>query len=156
LIVLDTNVLLRYARTTDPSFATVDAAINALHAAGELLCVVPQNVYEFWAAATRPTTANGLGLSVTECQTEVARLKRLFYLLPDQPTLFAEWEALVTAHDCQDRVSFDARLVAAMRTHGITRLLTFNGPDFGRFLGVAVLDPVFVLASISPPPSTTP
>jgi hypothetical protein len=27
LIVLDTNILLRYARAADPAFATVDAAI---------------------------------------------------------------------------------------------------------------------------------
>jgi len=49
LILLDTNILLRYASTTDPAFATVDTAINSLHARSEVLCVVPQNVYEFWA-----------------------------------------------------------------------------------------------------------
>jgi predicted nucleic acid-binding protein len=68
LILLDTNILLRYARTADPAFATVDTAINGLHASGEVLCVVPQNLYEFWAIATRPTASNRLGLSVPECQ----------------------------------------------------------------------------------------
>jgi predicted nucleic acid-binding protein len=103
LILLDTNILLRYARAADPDFATVDAAINALHAGGESLCIVPENVYEFWATATRPITSNGLGLSVAECQVQVARMKRLFRLLPDLPTLFAEWEALVGAHACHGR-----------------------------------------------------
>ena len=156
MILLDTNILLRYASTADPAFAIVDAALNTLHANGEVFCVVPQNVYEFWAAATRPTAANGLGLSVPECQTEVARIKRLFHLLPDQPTLFAEWEALVAAHVCQGRTSFDARLVAAMRTHGITHLLTLNVADFARFPGITVLDPAAIVASSPPPPSTTP
>jgi predicted nucleic acid-binding protein len=78
LILLDTNILLRYARTADPDFATVDTAVNTLHANGEVLCVVPQNVYEFWAVATRPTAANGLGFSAPECQVQVARIKRLF------------------------------------------------------------------------------
>jgi predicted nucleic acid-binding protein len=156
LILLDTNILLRYARTTDPDFATVDTAVNTLHANGEVLCVVPQNVYEFWAVATRPVAANGLGLSVPECQVEVARIKRLFVLLPDLPRLFAEWEALVGTHACHGRVSYDARLVAAMRTYGMTRLLTFNGPHFARFPGLTILDPSSLAAPASPPPSTTP
>jgi hypothetical protein len=45
LILLDTNILLRYARVADPAFATVDTAINTLHTSGETLCIVPQNVY---------------------------------------------------------------------------------------------------------------
>lgn len=110
MILLDTNILLRYAIAADPAFATVDAAINGLNAGGEVLCVVPQNVYEFWATATRPVAANGLGLSISECQAEVARIKRLFRLVPDLQTLFAEWEALVVAHACHGRVSYDAKL----------------------------------------------
>ena len=150
MILLDTNILLRYAKATDPTFATVDTAINALHATGEVLCVVPQNIYEFWAAATRPTAANGLGLTVPECQVEVARLKRLFRFLLDVPALFAEWEALVAAHDCKGRVSYDARLVAAMRSHGITRLLTRNTADFARFPGLTILDPAIFAAPAAP------
>ncbi len=154
MILLDTNILLRYASTTDPAFATVDTAINSLHASGEVLCEVPQNVYEFWATATRPTASNGLGLSIHECQVQVARVKRLFRFLPDLPTLFTEWEALVGAHSCHGRVSYDARLVAAMRTHGITQLLTFNGPDFARFPGLTILDPATLAAPAAPPMAT--
>jgi hypothetical protein len=90
LILLDTNILLRYARAADPAFGTVDKAINGLRTSGELLCVVPQNLYEFWATATRPISSNGLGLSVAECQVQLARTKRLFHFLPDLPTLFDE------------------------------------------------------------------
>jgi predicted nucleic acid-binding protein len=146
VILVDTNFLLRHTRTADPFYATVDAAVVALQARGEVLCVVPQVVYEFWAAATRPQSANGLGLSIPECQTRIARVKLLCHLLPDQPTLFVEWEGLVGAYACHGRVSYDARLVAAMRTHGLTRLLTFNGADFARFPGVTVLDPAAVAA----------
>jgi predicted nucleic acid-binding protein len=156
LILLDTNILLRYACAADPAFATVDAAITTLHARGEVLCVVPQNIYEFWAAATRPTAANGLGLTIPECQAQVARIKRLFRLLADLPMLLAEWEALVGAHSCSGRASFDARLVAAMQTHGVTRILTLNGADFARFPGIVVLDPATFAVSAGPPPSTTP
>ena len=100
MILLDTNILLRYARTTDPAFATVDTAINALHASGETLSrhmvhTTERLLCRFWATATRPIASNGLGLSVPECQIQIARLKRLFHFLPDLPTLFAEWEVLV-------------------------------------------------------------
>ena len=156
MILLDTNILLRYASSADPAFATVDVSINILHASGEVLCVVPQGVYEFWAAATRPIAANGLGLSVPECQVQVARIARLFRFLPDLPTLYSEWEALVGTHACQGRVSFDARLVAAMRTYGVTRLLTFNVADFVRFPGLTILDPVVIAATAITPPSTAP
>jgi predicted nucleic acid-binding protein len=151
LILLDTNILLRYASTTDPAFATVDTAINSLHASGEVLCVVPQNIYEYWATATRPTASNGLGLSIHECQVQVGRVKRLFRFLPDLPTLFAEWEALVGSNTCHGRVSCDARLVAAMRTHRITQLLTFNGADFARFPGLTILDPATLAAPAATP-----
>src|SRR3954466_7369492 len=127
MILLDTNILVHYASATSPAFSTVDKAITTLRSSGEQLCVVPQNIYEFWAVATRPIASNGLGLSIPECQVQVARIRRLFLFIPDQPTLFAEWETLVGTHSCSGRVSYDARIVAAMRTHGLTQILTTNG-----------------------------
>jgi predicted nucleic acid-binding protein len=53
-------------------------------------------------------------------------------------------------------VSFDARLVAAMRTYSVTRLLTFNGPDFTRFPGLTILDPAAFAAPANPLPSNSP
>lgn len=141
MILLDTNLLLRYATAIDPSYRIVDAAITALTARGRVLHTVPQNLYEFWVVATRPIPVNGLGLSPDECVTAMTRIRRLFPLLPDQPTLLAEWESLVATHQCRGKLAHDARLVAAMRTHGMTELLTFNGADFRRFPGVTVLDP---------------
>ena len=43
----------------------------------------------------------------------------------------------------------DARMVAAMRVHGIANLLTLNAKDFRRFSGITVLSPDEVLASFS-------
>ena len=159
-VLLDTNVLLRYTKPTDPAHHTVIAAIAALQAAGEDLGVVPQNLYEFWVVATRPLANNGHGLTVPECQRLTAGIKAAFLFLPDRPTLFDEWEALVAAYHCHGKVAHDARLVAAMRTHGITHLLTFNVGDFARYPGITVLDPAAVpgrpAATPSPPPGPAP
>jgi hypothetical protein len=89
-------------------------------------------------------------MTVPECEAHVARAKRLFRLLPDLPALLAEWEALVGTYQCHARVSFDARLATAMRTHGISRLLALNGADFARFPGITVLDPRAVAAPRRP------
>ena len=47
-------------------------------------------------------------------------------------------------------------LVAAMKTHGVNRILTFNVADFARFTGITVIDPVTVPAvpGTVPPPDT--
>lgn len=141
MILLDTNILVRYAKPIDPLFPVVESAINLLLSRDEDLCLVAQNFYEFWTTATRPVRANGLDLSILECQTQIDGFKQVFRILPDHPTLFEEWESLVGKYACHGRVSFDARLVAAMRTLGITTILTLNVSDFVRFPNITVLDP---------------
>jgi len=141
MILLDTNILLRHASAADPLYAIADAAISVLKGRRQKLTIVPQNLYEFWSAATRPANVNGLGFSVAECITAVGRIKKLFHLKPDQPTLFAEWESLVMTYQCQGKTAHDARLVAAMRTHGLSSILTFNFVDFQRYPGLTIIDP---------------
>jgi predicted nucleic acid-binding protein len=154
VILLDTNVVLRHARRTDPAHTLVNAVVRHLLAGGQLLCVVPQNIYEFWVVATRPVANNGLGLSVAECDADIADILATFQFLPDSAAVYTEWLALVRAHGCQGKVAHDARFVAAMRTHGVTSLLTFNVADFARYPGLTLLDPNAVTASI--PPASTP
>jgi predicted nucleic acid-binding protein len=140
MTLLDTNMLLRSAKTDDPLCETADKAILSRRSIDDVLCIVPQNLYEFWATATRPVEANGLGMSITEAQTEVARLKKIFQVLKDSEELLPEWETLVIDYSCRGRVSFDARLVAAMKIYQIPNILTFNVQDFRRFPGINVLD----------------
>jgi predicted nucleic acid-binding protein len=90
VILLDTNILLRYVSRTDPSHRLVRSIVRGLLSSGDILCVVPQNIYEFWAVATRPLSVNGLGLSVAETDTEFADIVATFRFLPDLPGLFAE------------------------------------------------------------------
>jgi predicted nucleic acid-binding protein len=152
--LVDTNVLLRLANTADPTYPVAVTAVYALKAQGDDLRIVPQNLYEFWAVATRPTAQNGLGLSTADCGLEIAKLEAAFPLLSDLPTIVAEWKALVLAHDCKGKVAHDARLVAAMKAHGIPRILTFNGKDFHRYPGITVVDPAAVPSTPLTPPIT--
>jgi len=102
---------------------------------------VPQNIIEFWAVATRPAISNGLGLTIAETKIEIAKFKRLFTFYDDETGIFTEWENLVTNYPTSGKNVHDARLVAAMITHKITHLLTFNTKDFKRYSGITVVDP---------------
>ena len=145
MILLDTNLLIRMTRSQDPQAGVARAAVGALLGRGERLIVVPQNLYEFCAVATRPPGAppagrNGLGMTPVQAGQWLRFFRRRFTLLPDRADLSDLWQSLVEAHGVTGFRAHDVRLVAAMQSYGITRLLTFNAADF-RGLPVTVLDP---------------
>ena len=61
-VLLDTNILTRYAQPAPPHHAAAAGETAALRLRGESLVVVPQVLYEFWAVCTRPLAQNGLGM----------------------------------------------------------------------------------------------
>lgn len=148
MILLDTNILLRFAKPIDPAHAVVRAVLHHYLSYGEILCIVPQNIYEFWAVASRPIANNGLGLSIAECETEVNDIVSIFRFVPDSAMVYAEWYTLVRNHGCQGKVSHDARLIAAMKAAGIDTILTFNTGDFVRYAGINVVDPITIAATL--------
>ncbi|MCI0490746.1 MAG: type II toxin-antitoxin system VapC family toxin [Blastocatellia bacterium] len=144
--LIDTNVLLRLIQKSHPMHKDAADSIRNLMAAGEELCIVPQNLIEFWAVATRPANYNGLGLTIDEAEQELSKLKSIFILRLDIPIIFSEWEKLVKHHKVAGRQAHDARLVAAMLAHGISHLLTFNTDDFKRFAAITAVNPHDVMA----------
>ena len=142
LVLVDTNVLLR---AVDPAHAQHGLAAKHLRAcrqAGDELCVIPQVHYEFWVVATRPLAQNGLGMSAAEADAELRRLAPpLFRLLRDERAIYDLWRELVASRQILGKRAHDARLVAAMQRHGVTRFMTFNGADFQRYSEIEVLDP---------------
>ena len=146
-VVPDTNVLMRSIEHGHPRPRVAEAAVAALLARGDELCLVPQNLYEFWSVSTRPIAQNGLGLAPARVASELTRLNSLFTLLPETPTVLAEWERLVVAHSVLGKNAHDAHLAAAVIVHGVGHVLTFNIRHFQRYPGIAVLDP----AAVAPP-----
>ena len=139
--LVDTNILLRSAQPSHPMHAAATRAVGALLAQGEILSVIPQNIIEYWAVATRPVKANGLGLSVDETAAEVKRLQIIFRILPDTAEIFSEWRRLVSTHEVKGKEVHDARIVAAMLAHRVTHLLTFNTADFKRYPEITAINP---------------
>jgi predicted nucleic acid-binding protein len=131
--LLDTNILLRYADKNSSYRALVAQALATLAADGAELYLAPQNLYEFWNVATRPVSVNGLGFSVQETATLLIYFKNAFTLLPETTGVFDEWERLAQTHRVVGKQAHDCRLVAFMRVHHLSHLLTFNAGDFRRF-----------------------
>jgi predicted nucleic acid-binding protein len=143
MILLDTNLLGRITDSADHQCAAARRAIQVLPARGEPLAIVPQNLYEFWAIATRARTVNGLGMGINQASQWLDYFQRRFVLLPDHNDLVPRWRNLVRTLAITSFRAHDARLVAAMQCYGMTQLLTFNGQDF-KSLPVSVIDPASV------------
>jgi predicted nucleic acid-binding protein len=141
LRLVDTSVLLRGANRQDVDSRLARKAVHRLRYYGESLCIVPQNLYEFWAVSTRPLGRNGLALKPEYAVRVLQRVEKKFLLLPDPDELYEEWKRLVSTHRVSGKPSHDARLVAAMNLHGIRALLTFNVQDFTRYPNLSVLHP---------------
>jgi predicted nucleic acid-binding protein len=139
--LVDTNVLLRLLQRSDPHHQAIHTALRTLQQRGEQLCFTPQNLVEFWCVCTRPTTVNGFGLTVAETDRRARVIEHLLTLLPDSPAMHVEWRRLVMAHAVSGVPVYDARLVAAMRVHGVTNLLTLNIDDFTRYPGITAVHP---------------
>ncbi len=85
--LVDTNILLRSIDPSHPMNAIAVQALTALRGQGEQLCIVPQNLVEFWSVYTRPLERNGLGRTPAEANVELAQLKTFFPLLLDVPVI---------------------------------------------------------------------
>lgn len=146
IYLVDTNVLLRILRRTDPNYPVVRVAVHALWADGHQLQATMQNFVEFWNASTRPMNRNGLGLTPMEADRLLRRVERLFPLLPDLPVVYSEWRRLVMTYSVSGVQAHDARLVATMISQGATHILTFNTKDFARYgpEGIVAVDPAAV------------
>ncbi len=139
--LVDTNFLLRLAQNTSPFQQYAANAYSSLRSQHEILMIVPQNLVEFWAVATRPVDVNGLGLSIELASQELSQIKQLFTLQLDTPEIYTIWEQLVVKYQVKGKQVHDTRLVAAMIADQISHLLTFNTADFKRFTEITVIDP---------------
>jgi predicted nucleic acid-binding protein len=137
----DTNILVRLVKRHDPEFALVRGALRALLVQSARLCDTPQIMAEFWHVATRPPERNGYGLTLLEADRRARRIEHAFTLWPDGEAVYREWRCLVVAHAVSGVQVYDARLVAVMKVHDVTHLLTLNDRDFALYAGITVVHP---------------
>src|SRR5262249_27504778 len=146
--LLDTNVLLRLANSSDVLHATALGAVGELDRRGESLHVTSQKLIAFPSGATRRPAPKGVWVGSVDVEVETAAYESLFPLLGETRDIYPTWKALVIALGVIGKQVFDARLVAVCHVHSITHLLTFNTAHFTRFStfgpGLIVVDPATV------------
>lgn len=140
----DTNIILRLVQPAHPMHAVALNAVTKLLSDGHNLCLIPQNLIEFWNVTTRPADKNGLGRTPAQTEKDLKSLESNFTVLPESPAIYPEWRRLVVEHSVIGKQVHDTRLVAAMNVHQIDSLLTFNIGDFTRFRTISIIDPAAV------------
>lgn len=140
-VLADTNILLRRIHRSHPQHQKTRDAITRIVARGDVLCVTSQNLIECWTVCTRPTESNGLGLAPALAARVLSRIESAAVRLADNDEVYAAWRKLVASHGVSGKKSHDARLVAAMKVHGVKQILTFNVEDFQRFEEIQAVHP---------------
>ncbi|MDE0086069.1 MAG: type II toxin-antitoxin system VapC family toxin [Candidatus Poribacteria bacterium] len=146
IYLVDTNVLLRFSRHSDPNYQIAQDAVNKLKIADHQLQTTLQNFAEFWNVSTRPANQNGFGRMLSETELFLQELELLFPLLLDSPEVYPQWRRLVVKYNVSGVQVHDARLVATMIAHDVTHILTFNVTDFERYASerIVAIDPAAV------------
>lgn len=130
---VDTNILLA---ATDESRSLHGQSMALLEKglSGELsLFVSGQVLREYLIAGTRPTEANGLGLSPGEALANITEFNRCAMVLDETRAVASELQKLVGKHQLSGKRIHDANIVAVMLVNGLKTLATDNAEDFARF-----------------------
>src|SRR5258708_10672616 len=108
--LVDTNILLRMTRRSDPQHQLVDTALVRLAGQGTIFHYTHQNIAELWNAMTRPIVRNGFGLTVADAEREVRAIEAGMSFLPDIAAVYREWLLVFLHHGVLCLQRHDPRL----------------------------------------------
>lgn len=140
-ILVDTNILVRINERGHPLQVLCSQVLTHLLKEGHELLGCAQAMIEFWAVATRPLAANGLGLTSAETEAALVKFEKLLVFLPEPADVGARWRSLANKHSIVGKQAHDTRLVAWMQAHSISSILTLNTKHFTRFSEVTCISP---------------
>ncbi|MGC8785743.1 MAG: type II toxin-antitoxin system VapC family toxin, partial [Armatimonadota bacterium] len=124
-VFIDSSVLVRLKDPSVPLRHLAERAIEHLDAQGFHLLLSAQVLMEYWAVATRPSTARGgLGLTAEEAVSDVEAYRTWFATVREDERFFSIWWRIVQDYRVLGRQVWDARIAAIMQLHGIKHLLT--------------------------------
>jgi predicted nucleic acid-binding protein len=139
--LFDTNILLRLSDRISANYALARDATYILIDQGHKCCLTSQIIIEFWVVATRPTGVNGLGWTPERTKNQINQFLNRFTVLEETPEIFTLWFQLVSDYNIKGKRTHDIRLLAVMKAHSITHLLTFNPDDFVPLPNIIILQP---------------
>ena len=137
-LLVDTNVLLEATDEKRPHHQDARDLIESYRG----LVFPAQVIREYLVVATRPTTANGLGLSLDHTLANVAEFRRVIRLLGESRPLLPTLLRLLAEVSCRGVQIHDAHIVASAMVHRVETIVTLNVDDFARFSpGVTAVTP---------------
>jgi len=139
--LIDTNILLRLVQIADSQHLEAKNAVDKLLAQNFTLYILLQNVSEFWNVCTRPLDKNGFGFSIAQADAELSKIESVFDLLSNTEEVYRNWRELIVSHSVSGVKVHDAKIAAAMKTHNVQNLLTFNAKDFKRYTFIKAVEP---------------
>lgn len=145
--LLDTNILLRVCDTSSSLHNLVINAIVEILQLGDKCVITAQVLIEFWVVATRPRDVNGLGWTPQETTEKINQLITQFILIEETKDIFINWFQLVINYKIKGKRTHDIRLLAVMKSHHITHLLTLNPRDFVQLPGIIIVQPQDIIAT---------
>ena len=147
-VLIDTNVLLE--ATDERRRHHADAV--ALLESGAAFTVSAQVIREYLAVATRPVTANGLGLPMADALANVREFRRDIRLLPEERPVLPSFLDLLARIPCSGKRVHDAHIVATAIAHRVRTIVSLNPDDLSCFTpNVAVITPSQALGHRGPP-----
>ena len=145
IYLVDTNVLLRWSDSGASEHERCRDALSTIEEQGATAFVCAQTLIEYYAVATRPMESNGLGFTVAVAHENLLDILRVLDCLSEPANIAEKWLDLVTTNRVIGKQAHDARLVALMLAHDVTRLLTLNPSDFTRYQAITPVTPDEIL-----------
>jgi len=129
-VFVDTNILLTATDSRREGHRNaIDLFRNAMQKEFTL-CLSGQVLREYLVVATRPVSANGLGLGIPEVAENVEKFRSVTVFLAEHLTVHRELLKVFRGKRVTGAKIHDLNIVATMRVGGVKHLLTSNPGDF--------------------------
>jgi predicted nucleic acid-binding protein len=129
-LLVDTNILLEATDEKRPYHREARELIESHRG----LVLSAQVIREYLVVATRPATANGLGLPLSDGLANVREFRRAIRLLPESGPLLPTLLRLLAAVSCTGTRIHDAHIVASAMVHKIKTIVSLDTDDFALFV----------------------
>lgn len=136
-VLVDTNVFLA---ATDTSRTTHAAAVRLLNEDQRALTATPQNVREYLAVATRPTSLNGLGLDGADAAANLGELLEGMDVVGEDIDSSDTLTDLVARGMAAGKQVHDANMIAVALASGATTIVTDDRRHFTRFADLIAIE----------------
>lgn len=138
-VFVDANILVYSTIPSSPFHAQATTALGDWRTMGAVLHTSRQVLREYTAVLTGKFVPP---IPMPTVVADVRHFLKVFNILEDGPAVTTELLTLVTTVAVGGKQVHDANIVATMRAHGVSRLLTHNVADFNRFASVITVVPL--------------